>query len=103
MAVAIAVAVPIMLPPIAVPVPIPAVIMFETAAVAFPVAVKKTLPIVTGCDPARTPVGRTRPVSVMPPITAACRIPITIHPKKNPARAPTAALEPPEEEAVAQY
>ena len=78
----VAIVIPIAVPvPVAVAVSIPVVIVLEAAAVTVPVALEELLPIVMGRNPARPSVGRPGPVSFMPPVMAAYRIPITIHPK----------------------
>jgi len=61
---------------------IPTVVMGEIAALALPVALKKALAVVARTHPNRSGIWRTRPVSFMPSIVAADRIPISRDPDK---------------------
>jgi len=76
--VAIVAAIPIEVPNA---VPIPAMVVVKAAPVAFPVALKELAPVIARSDPTGPAVGWTGPISVMPAVTAACWIPIAVHPK----------------------
>ena len=67
---------------IAVMAAIPSVIVFHAAVIAFPITREKLCAIVVRADPVSTFIRRTGPVSVMPAITAADGIPISVHPGK---------------------
>jgi hypothetical protein len=67
---------------ITVAVPIPMMIVLAATVIAFPIAFVETLAIMTGHRPHSTGIGRARPVSVMPPIMMAYRIPIAFHPNE---------------------
>jgi len=77
--VAIAVAV------IPVAIAVPTMVVLAAAVFAVPVASVKAFPVMTRSYPARAFVGRTSPISVVPPITTPNGIPITVDP--NIARA----------------
>ncbi len=66
---------------IAVMVPVPLVIVLDAAMVAFPIARKKLPAIVMRANPVSPLVGRPAPISFMPAIMTAIRIPIPVHPK----------------------
>jgi len=66
---------------IAVMIAIPMMVVLAPAAIAVPVAVKKTLAVMTGSHPMRTAIRRTSPISGVPLIMALHRIPVTLHPK----------------------
>ncbi len=75
-----------MIPPVAIMIAVPAMVVFETAAIALPVARKEALSIMTRCNPDRTCVRWASPVSGMPPIMVAHGIPIALDPNKVRAR-----------------
>jgi hypothetical protein len=66
---------------IAITVVIPMVVMLAAAALAVPIAFKKSLSIVMGRHPMRRCIGRTAPISVVPPISVSDCIPVPIDPK----------------------
>jgi hypothetical protein len=59
---------------------IPAVIMVEAAAVAFPVSIDKILTIVPWANPACAVIRGPCPISIMPSIVVADRVPVTFNP-----------------------
>lgn len=61
---------------------IPIVMVLKSATVAFPIAFVKLAAIVARANPASSLVGWSRPVTGMPTIAPACRIPISVHPKE---------------------
>ena len=66
---------------IAIAVAVPVMIVLETAAVAFPKSREELPAFITRPDPVGAGIGRTGPVSVMPPIASSFRIPIPVYPK----------------------
>jgi hypothetical protein len=58
---------------------VPAMIVFHDAMRAFPASCVELLPIVTRTYPKCAFVGRTGPVTVVPPIMATHRIPVAIY------------------------
>jgi hypothetical protein len=73
-------AISIVLAVIAVAVSIPAMVVLAAAPVPIPVAFIKTFPVMTRSYPARAFVGRTSPITVVPPIPAPNGIPIAVYP-----------------------
>ena len=71
------VVVPAIVPIVAVLVPL--VIVFNTAAIPFPVSCKKLLSIVVRSDPSCPFIRRSRPITVMPLIVMPGGIPITVN------------------------
>jgi len=65
---------------IAITLSVPTVIVLDPAALTFPVAVIVTLAIVPRRHPAGPTIGRTSPISLMPPVVAFDRVPIAVHP-----------------------
>src|SRR6266705_3379004 len=65
---------------IAVPVAVPAVVMLPAAAISFPVTDKELFPIVARGDPTRLRIWWPGPITFMPPVAPAHRIPVTIYP-----------------------
>lgn len=65
---------------VAIVISIRSMIMNNHAARAFPISLEKHLSLVTGGDPARTRVRRTRPISVVPRVMAIHRIPVALDP-----------------------
>jgi hypothetical protein len=61
---------------------IPFMVMFEAAAIAFPIAVIEALSIVARADPTCTFIGRPAPIAFMPAIVACNGIPIAANPNK---------------------
>jgi hypothetical protein len=76
----VAVVVPVAIP-VAVTVAIPMMVVLAAAPLAVPVAFKESLSVMMGCHPTRCRIGRTAPISVVPPISVSNRIPVAIHPK----------------------
>lgn len=72
----------IVIAPVAVVVFVPAMVVFEAAAVAVPVAGEEALAVVTRGDPTGAGVGRPGPITVMPSPTMADGVPIAVHPDK---------------------
>jgi len=66
----------------AVTIAIPVVLVFESSAIAFPIAVVIPSAFVAGTNPTCGCIRRTGPVSRMPPIVSAHRIPIAVNPHK---------------------
>jgi hypothetical protein len=67
--------------PVVVTIAIPAMIVGSSAVVAVPVALEVALAIVTRFHPSCTGVGRTGPVSVVPSVVVACRVPVASYPE----------------------
>src|SRR5258708_6412585 len=65
---------------------IPLVVVVDSAALACPVAFVKTLSVVAGGHPTRTRIGRPGPVSIVPLVAIAHRIPVAGDPKELRAR-----------------
>ena len=61
---------------------IPFMVMFDTAAIAFPITVIEALSIVARADPTCTFIGRPAPIAFMPAIVACNGIPIAANPNK---------------------
>jgi hypothetical protein len=66
----------------AVTIVIPVVPVFESSAIAFPIAAVIPSAFVAGTNPTCAYIRRTGPVSRMPPVVAACGIPIAANPHK---------------------
>jgi hypothetical protein len=62
-------------------VPIPAMVVVKAAPVTFPVALKELATLVARSNPTGSAVGWAAPISVMPAVSAAYRIPIAVYPK----------------------
>ena len=71
---------------VTIPVTIPMMIVLAATAIAFPIAFVEALAIMTGHHPHSTRIGRARPVSVMPPVMVAYRIPVAVHPNEPRSR-----------------
>src|ERR1700731_3482708 len=67
---------------VAVVIMVPAVIVFDVAAIAVPIAGKELSSIMVRTHPARSFIGRPSPIARMPYVTTAHRIPVTIHPSE---------------------
>ena len=67
---------------IAVVVMIPAVIVFDVAAIPIPVTLEEFISLVTRTHPARPFIGRPRPITGVPYVTATHRIPIPVDPNE---------------------
>jgi len=65
---------------IALVVVVPAMVVVDPAALAFPVAVKESFSVVASRHPAGTFVRRPSPITFVPPVVPAHRIPITRYP-----------------------
>jgi hypothetical protein len=65
---------------------VPVVIMFEAATISVPVTRIKLLSIMARLDPTSALIGWPRPVTVMPFIVVADRIPVTAYPCESRAR-----------------
>lgn len=74
--------------PVVVVVLVPRMVVCNLAVIAIPVAGVIAFSIMPGFHPVRPGVCRPRPVSVMPGIAIAYRIPVTAHPGVAGARAP---------------
>jgi hypothetical protein len=72
---------------IAVVVAVRVMVMLHPAVVSIPIAGVKALAVMTRPYPVRACIGGTRPVSVVPSITTAFGIPVTIEPNRLAARA----------------
>jgi len=59
---------------------VPAVLMIETAALAFPIAVIVSAALPAGSDPHRAGVGRVSPITAVPNIAAIYYVPIAVNP-----------------------
>jgi len=71
---------PIVLAPIAIPVVVPTVIVFESSTIAIPIPTIEALSFVSRAYPARTSIGRSSPVSIVPTIAVAGCIPVAVYP-----------------------
>jgi hypothetical protein len=67
---------------------VPAMVVFDSAAAAIPIACKVLLSIMTRLHPASALVSRTGPVSVVPSVVVAIGVPIAAYPQIARARAP---------------
>ena len=76
----------VMIAIITIAVPIPMMIVLAATVIAFPIAFVEALAIMTGHHPHSTGIGRARPVSVMPPVMVAYRIPVGVHPNEPRSR-----------------
>src|SRR5262245_41610973 len=66
---------------VAIMVVVPFVTVFKTAVRAIPISAVEPYTVMARAYPARTKIGRTRPVAGMPAIVSADRIPIAVNPK----------------------
>jgi hypothetical protein len=73
------VTVPVLIPVV---VAVPTVIVFEPAAISFPVTRIKLLSVMVRSDPPSACIGRPRPIALMPPIVMAGWIPIAVYPRE---------------------
>lgn len=67
---------------VTVAVPIPMMIVLAATVIAFPIAFVEASAIMTGHHPYSTGIGRACPISVMPPVMMAYRIPVAFHPNE---------------------
>jgi hypothetical protein len=84
--VAVAAAITVTLTKIAVTIAIEAVFMFAAASVTFPISSKKTRSVMVRSDPPGARIGRASPVTPMPLIVPALRIPVSVDPNELGAR-----------------
>jgi hypothetical protein len=68
---------------IAVAVAVPAMVVFEAASVALPVALKEPLSIMAWRYPACTAIRRTSPISGMPSVAISHWVPVPFHPSES--------------------
>lgn len=61
---------------------IPVVIVFNTAAISFPIPCVISFSVVPRCNPVSSLVGRSSPIALMPLVMVSHWIPITLHPQK---------------------
>lgn len=61
---------------------IPAVVVFDAAVVAFPIACEEALSVVMRADPSSALVGRPSPIASMPSIVPVYRIPVAFYPEE---------------------
>jgi hypothetical protein len=66
--------------PIVVMIPVPAMVVRGVAVIAIPIAFKEALSIMMRFHPTRAGVGRTGPISLVPLIVAAYRVPVARYP-----------------------
>jgi hypothetical protein len=77
----IAVSIVIVFPVIAITaIAVPPMVVLEAAPIAIPVATIKLLTLIAGHNPARAAVRGTRPIPVVPPITASVSKPVAVYP-----------------------
>src|SRR5689334_16630271 len=70
------------MPEVAVPpIAVPSMIVVEPAAVAIPITFEELSSLIARTYPMRSAVGRTGPISVMPPVPSSNRIPVTVYPE----------------------
>jgi hypothetical protein len=69
-----------MVPKVAAAVAVPAVIVFASAAISVPIAIKIALTIMARGHPPPARISRPGPVSVMPLIVVSNWIPVAVHP-----------------------
>jgi len=72
----------VVIPPVAITIAVPSMVVFETAAIALPVARKKALSVMMRRNPDRSRVRWASPVSGMPLIMVAHGIPVALDPNK---------------------
>ena len=66
---------------------VPAVVVFDAAVLAFPIADEEALTVVMRAYPASALVGRASPIAAMPSIAVAYRIPVAVYPAELGTRA----------------
>ncbi len=74
------VAIVLVLMEIAVALAVPAMVVFDAAVFALPVAIEKPCAVMMWSYPNRTTVGRPSPIARVPPVVMSHRIPISIYP-----------------------
>jgi len=77
--IAVSITISVVVPVIAIAaVAVPAMVVLEAAPIALPVTTVKALTFIARPDPARAPVRRSSPVSVVPPITVSVSVPVAV-------------------------
>lgn len=76
----IAVMVVAVAPVVAVSIPVPMMIVLKPTAAAFPIAFEEPLAVMMGRHPYGARIRRAGPISVMPPVVVANRIPVALNP-----------------------